>query len=264
LRSTSTYKVVETLTDNRGKFSIFGVLNPFVNRPTVVIYKKGYIAWDNQYIFPNWEKRKDWQSGAIIRLEKFNPDYSNYGHKFTHYGHMDFLDISLGGEGDKIRKASEWERKLARNELYKKVQVNLTWTVIDDETEEPVEGAMVLIRGTGYGYPNNNKDIEMISNKKGEITIERPLKLIARPPMVTIYKKGYVVWNSKVIFPNRKQRKDFKWQEDYMVRLKKWNSNYRHVSHFNFIRGISLNSKRVKTKLGEAIAWEEKHGNSRK
>ncbi len=258
------YKIAETITDNSGKFKISGVLNPFVNRPTIVVYKKGYTAWNNQYIFPDWEKRTDWKSGTKIRLERFSPDYTHYGHKYTHYGHMDFLDSAslLGLEGDKIVKASEWERKLARKEVYKKIHVKSVWNVIDDETEEPIEEAMVLIRGTGLGYSKKDKDVELVSDKRGEIIINGQFPLIARPPMVTIYKKGYVVWNSKVIFPNNKQRKDFKWQEDYIVRLKKWDSHYSHTLHFNFIRGYSLNSKRVKTKLGEAIAWEENRSNS--
>lgn len=265
LTYTKTYKVTEAITDASGKFNISGVLNPFVNRPTVVVYKKGYTAWNNQYIFPDWEKRKDWKSGVKIRLTRFSPDYTHYGHKYTHYGHMDFLDSPylLGNEGNKIIKASEWERKLARKEIDTQVQIKWTWKVVDDETGLPIEGAIGLMRGTGLGYSSKIRDIEVISDKEGKLIIEGKLPIV-RPPLMTIYKKGHVVWMSGVIFPSDNKRKDFKWQEDYIVRLKKWDTNYSHPLHFYFIQGRAINSKpRVKTKLEDAIAWEEHHGRSK-
>jgi len=60
LSYTKTYKVAEELTDREGQFKIGAMLGPFVNPPTIVIYKKGYVAWRNDYIFPDLERRSDY------------------------------------------------------------------------------------------------------------------------------------------------------------------------------------------------------------
>lgn len=84
LRSTSSYKVVEMITDKEGIFSALGVLNPFVDPPRLTIYKKGYVAWNNEFIFPGFKKRSNfhWQSGYIFRLNRFEQEYKYSDHIF--------------------------------------------------------------------------------------------------------------------------------------------------------------------------------------
>ncbi len=95
LTHTESYKVVEVISDKNGKITIGGVLNPLVNPPRITVYKKGYVAWNNEYIFPAWEKRKDfkWRKGMVIKLEAFRKEYSisdhvYFLHSITHWGKL--------------------------------------------------------------------------------------------------------------------------------------------------------------------------------
>lgn len=69
------YKIEETQTSNDDKFTIAGANNPFVDVPILVIYKKEYIAWRNDILFPDFAKRTNygfWKKTSInwIDLEK--------------------------------------------------------------------------------------------------------------------------------------------------------------------------------------------------
>ena len=95
LTSTGPYKVSETRTDQYGHFQLSSVLNPFVNPPRITIYKEGYVAWNNEYIFPTWEKRKNinWLKDSTITLEPFRKEYSRgdhvyFLHNVTHWGKL--------------------------------------------------------------------------------------------------------------------------------------------------------------------------------
>jgi len=120
LRATDSYKVVETITDKAGKFSVRGVLNPLVDPPHLTIYKKGYVAWNNEFIFPDYKKRRDFilQNGYIIKMEKFNEEYSYDKHEdFI----MTCIHSSLNIESKKkFLDASKWEEELALQERTKK------------------------------------------------------------------------------------------------------------------------------------------------
>ncbi len=78
------HKIVEVETDNNGKFTISGTYDPFVDSPEVVIYKAGYVAWRNDFIFPDWERRTDfkYRRGITIRLERFKESYSKEQHDY--------------------------------------------------------------------------------------------------------------------------------------------------------------------------------------
>ncbi len=105
------YKTVEAVTDKEGKFRIFGVLNPFVNPPTIVVYKKGYVAWRNDFIFPDYKKREDfeWKNNNVFRLERFK--------RYSHSRHILFFggDLSLN-TSSKLYQAYSWEDSLASKE----------------------------------------------------------------------------------------------------------------------------------------------------
>jgi hypothetical protein len=95
LRSKDLYKVIEKVTGNKGQFFIPRILNPSVDPPRVTVYKKGYVAWNNEYIFPNWERRKgfEWKEGIIIKLETFSQTFSRADHVYflhnvTHWGKL--------------------------------------------------------------------------------------------------------------------------------------------------------------------------------
>ena len=61
LTSTKSYKVVEAVTDKDGKFTVENVKKILIDPPDVTVYKKGYVAWNNEYIFPDYRKREDFK-----------------------------------------------------------------------------------------------------------------------------------------------------------------------------------------------------------
>ena len=116
LTSHDSYKVVEVVTDKDGKASIEGVSSPFVDYPDVTVYKKGYVAWNNHYVFPDYKKRTDfdWKNNYAFSLEKFKPEYS-------YDKHASFIDMASGSfrntEKKKIFiKSYEWEENKAFEE----------------------------------------------------------------------------------------------------------------------------------------------------
>jgi hypothetical protein len=120
LTYTESAKVAETLSDKDGNFDLPGCYNPFANKPDVTVYKKGYVAWNNNFIFPRYEKRMDfkWVNGYVFKLEKFKDIYS-------HNDHVSFLRSSIAASQNleakgAIYNAFEWERYLAQQERVKK------------------------------------------------------------------------------------------------------------------------------------------------
>lgn len=107
---TETYRIAEKVTDKDGKFRVLGVLTPFVNPPTIVIYKTGYVAWRNDYIFPTNEKRQDFaRDRYIFKLEHFNKKYS-------HSLHIQFLRGGLSLSSTKLERAFSAEVPFAEKE----------------------------------------------------------------------------------------------------------------------------------------------------
>jgi hypothetical protein len=61
---TEPYKVAETLSDREGKFKLPGCICIATEDPDITIYKKGYVAWNNQYIYPSYAKRTNFVWGT--------------------------------------------------------------------------------------------------------------------------------------------------------------------------------------------------------
>lgn len=111
---TESFKVEEAVTNKEGKFTVAGLDARSVNPPNLTIYKKGYVAWNNEYIFPGYKKREDfsWRSGYVFRLEHFKPEY-------LHSDHISFIhrSIRLGlGRKKIIGEAVYWEELEAERE----------------------------------------------------------------------------------------------------------------------------------------------------
>jgi len=109
---TESYKVVEVVSDKEGRVKIDGCYSFFVNKPHVTVYKKGYVAWNDEEIFRG-PPRTDFKWGDhIFRLEHFKPEYSYNAHVF-------FIRSSIHSAQNleskqKIYKAFDWETHLAR------------------------------------------------------------------------------------------------------------------------------------------------------
>jgi len=135
--------------------------------------------------------------------------------------------------------------------------------VIDAETQQPIEGALVLVEWTkkhGFGdaWTESFKVVEAVSDKDGKVEIEGCNSPFVERPDVTVYKKGYVAWNDEKIFPFYERRTDFRWG-DYVFRLERFKTEYSHIDHTSFIDfsiNVSLGSNGKKNIVKE-IRWEE-------
>ena len=139
LSYTERYKVFETVTNENGWFTLPGVLNPLVNPPNLVIYKKGYFAWREDYTFPDdREKHFRWTSGCVFRLERFLRGN-------LYINHTSFITSGIGslGTSSKLAQAHRWERLLAQKEtqLYGKKLQSLPpdWKSYDQYTIEGLQ-----------------------------------------------------------------------------------------------------------------------------
>jgi len=141
----------------------------------------------------------------------------------------------------------------------------ITGIVIDAETGQPIEGAVVLVEWTktkgmpGMTYHESYKVIEVLTDREGRVTISGVINPLVDPPDVTIYKKGYVAWNNLFIFPDYRKRKDFKWQNNYVFKLEKFKPEYTYSAHTLFIHGAMLSgmANEKKRLMNHAIEWEE-------
>ncbi len=88
------HKIVETLTDKEGAFSLSGTSGMIINPPEMLIYKEGYIPWRNDMVFPscNIVKDHEWNNNVTYKLDVFGDKYS--------FGQLhSFLDSAIIGRG---------------------------------------------------------------------------------------------------------------------------------------------------------------------
>jgi hypothetical protein len=141
----------------------------------------------------------------------------------------------------------------------------ITGHVVDAETQRPIEGAIVLVEWTkkhGFGdaWTESYKVVETISDKEGNVKIAGCYSPFVEHPDVTVYKKGYVAWSSRWIFPDNRNRTDFKWS--YRIfKLEHFKNEYSYNAHTSFI-ALSINSSleknyELKKSIFHAIEWEQ-------
>ncbi len=83
--SASHVEVAEGYTDAKGYFKI-PKYSTFFKEYRMAIYKKGYVCWRSDKIFPTWENRIDFKlkNKMVIKLDKFKEEYSKEDHaRFT-------------------------------------------------------------------------------------------------------------------------------------------------------------------------------------
>jgi hypothetical protein len=128
----------------------------------------------------------------------------------------------------------------------------ITGIVVDAETGKPIKEAVVLVewtstKGIGLTHTGSYKVVEIATNKEGMFTVSGVLNPFVNPPNVTVYKKGYVAWNNKFIFPDYRKRNEFRWQDAYVFKLVKFKDAYSYIDHEIFIDGavhVGLSSEK--------------------
>jgi hypothetical protein len=142
----------------------------------------------------------------------------------------------------------------------------ITGRVINTETNQPIEGAVVMVEWTklhGFGdrVTESYKVLETVSDKDGKVSIGGCYSPFVEPPHVTVYKKGYVAWNDEYIFPSWTKRKDFSWSKygGPVFILETFKPGYSYDKHASFIRASIHSAQNFKSKqlIYEAYGWEE-------
>ena len=138
--------------------------------------------------------------------------------------------------------------------------ISMTGTVVDAETGEPIEGAVVLVEWSaqtgipGFTYWDRYKVIETVTEKDGKLYVSSPLLRFGKRLVLVIYKKGYIAWRNDYTFPDYVRREKFKWGRNKVFRLEHFTKKHSHSRHLGFIRtALSLNAS---SKLDRAFSWE--------
>lgn len=130
-----------------------------------------------------------------------------------------------------------------------------TAIVIDDETGEPIEGAVAIaiwrkhsIKEVAWfegGMMIPVRIEEVVSDKEGKIYIDGFWGWHLnenRYPRLTIYKPGYVCWDQKIIYINEfksEKRKDFD-KGHRIARMKKWPEEFSFNGHWSFMDSVTM------------------------
>jgi len=113
----SVVEVAEAVSDSKGYFKIpkhYALSHDY----RLTIYKKGYVCWNNEKIFPTYEDRKDFKlkDGMVIKMEYFQSGYSKFDHAdFT-------LTSSLGRTSAGVFDEAIKEEREIRTEHYRKLR----------------------------------------------------------------------------------------------------------------------------------------------
>ncbi len=109
---TDRYQTVETVTDKDGKFSVPRVINPFVNAPYFVIYKKGYYCWRAEWDPMTDTKRKDFKlrNNLTYEMDRYVPG------KYLHMYSKAPCYTGINANTPLLDEAILWEHKLVTKE----------------------------------------------------------------------------------------------------------------------------------------------------
>ena len=139
---------------------------------------------------------------------------------------------------------------------------SINGTVVDADTNAPIEGAVVMVEwtkthGIGDHWAESYKVAETLTDKDGKFTLPGCYRPFVNEPDVTVYKKGYVAWSSRSIFPDRRNRTDFKWG-DSIFKLELFKKDYTYDEHTDFIRSSINSSINLENKqfIYRAFYWE--------
>jgi len=134
-------------------------------------------------------------------------------------------------------------------------------TVIDAESGQPIEGAVILAEWTVKswfpdGPTKTIKAVETFTDKNGRFKLNVYILRPVSNSYLTIYKAGYVCWNNKYIFPDNARRYDFEWESNREYALERFKKEYTYSDHVSFIR-TCIPSLSASDPFSKAYRWEE-------
>ena len=131
-----------------------------------------------------------------------------------------------------------------------------TAIIVDNDTGQPIEGAVALaqwikLKPTLFegGIPEVKKAKEAFSDKEGKIYIDGfwGTYIFSEKPRLTVYKPGYVVWDSEELCPDYKRREDFDKKHRVIKILKfdaeypKWQKKYSYITEPHYTQDMFFN-----------------------
>jgi hypothetical protein len=138
----------------------------------------------------------------------------------------------------------------------------ITLKAVDAETEEPIEGAVIMIEWTktkgwpGMSNPYSYKVIEEITDGKGTARFSDIPEQSAFLSRVAVYKKGYVLWSNKGVFAGSADDNNFDWKNNYVFKLVRFKPEYSYFDHVLFMDSAIKPGMGKKKIIYEAIEWE--------
>lgn len=116
------HKIIETLTDKEGKFSLGGTTGFALDPPEMIIYKEGYVPWRNDMIFPSTDivKNHELKNNETYMLEVFTDEYS-FGQL---YSFIDSAIIGIGGSETPVFNEMHHNISVKRSTEIKKLKLN--------------------------------------------------------------------------------------------------------------------------------------------
>jgi len=126
----------------------------------------------------------------------------------------------------------------------------ITGRVVDAETREPIEGVAVFIYWgkPGPGPPGlaaSSVEVEVaedLTDAEGLFKVPQYSTLFKHYRMA-VYKRGYVCWSSRKIFPTYEERKGFRLKRGMVIKLEHFKEEYSREKHAGFTLDCSVNRK---------------------
>jgi hypothetical protein len=124
------------------------------------------------------------------------------------------------------------------------IRYSVHGTVIDMDTGQPVEGAVVSIKWEkeNFSLPGMGRSftfLELADDITGPDGKFKIPKYTFRDCHLAVYKKGYVCWESEDIFPDYKKRGKLTIHNRMMVELEPFRNSYSKEKHAIFVESVN-------------------------
>ncbi len=142
--------------------------------------------------------------------------------------------------------------------LFTTIYDPITTKVVDAETGEPIEGAVVMVewtnkRGLGLTYTKTYKVEEVATDSEGIAKLEGIPPGKASLYIVAVYRKGYVLWSNHNVFAGSRMLTNFEWKDNYVFEMARFKPEYSYVKHSSFFSRVTSSGG---YKIHEAFSWE--------
>jgi len=138
---------------------------------------------------------------------------------------------------------------------------NITGLVLDAETGQRIEDAIVLVEWTkteGVGFTSTAlaKVQEVVTDKEGRFVLSGMWGVRLDEPNLIAYKRDYVEWNNKVVFPGYGKRNDFHWNQGVALYLNRFRLPLSREEHARFLSSRIYSTAASQLRIFREFQWE--------